>query len=176
MHGVVSLLDERHCGLVEELWAELARRFGLRGIAQTPYPHFSYQVAESYELALLEPILRRFADNSGGFNIRTTGLGVFTGPKPVLYVPVVRSTALTRFQRELWPELSRVAGGVVDYYHPENWIPHITLATDDLTPQSLCAVMGWLADRSFNWEIKINNLALIQDTADGKELRFHFEW
>ena len=176
MHGVVSLLDDGHYRMVEELWAELAQRFGLRGIAHTPYPHFSYHLAESYDLALLEPVLRRFADNSGGFSIRTTGLGVFTGPRPVLYVPVVRSTALTRFQRELWPELAKVAGGVVDYYHPENWIPHITLATEDLTRESLCAAMGWLADRSFNWEIKINNLALIHDTGDAQELRFRFEW
>jgi 2'-5' RNA ligase len=154
----------------------LARNFNVRSKATTPYPHFSYQVAESYDLDALEPVLRRFAENSGGFRVRTTGLGLFTGPKPVLYVPVVRSTALTRFQRELWPELAKVAQGVSDYYHPENWIPHITLAMNNLDGDNLPEITRWLSHRDFNWEIDITNLALIHDTDTSQELLYLFEW
>jgi hypothetical protein len=42
MHGIVSLLDDRHYQLVENLWAELEREFSIRGVYVTPYPHFSY--------------------------------------------------------------------------------------------------------------------------------------
>jgi hypothetical protein len=45
MHGVVSLLDDKHCNLVESLWGDLQTTFGLRGTYVTPYPHFSYQVS-----------------------------------------------------------------------------------------------------------------------------------
>jgi hypothetical protein len=32
MHSVVSLLDQKHYQLVENLWAELAQEFAVRGI------------------------------------------------------------------------------------------------------------------------------------------------
>ena len=44
MHGIVSLLDQPHYDQVEKLWVEIERRFGIKGIFVTPYPHFSYHV------------------------------------------------------------------------------------------------------------------------------------
>jgi hypothetical protein len=32
MHGVVSLLDSHYSQVVEDLWAELERRFGVDGV------------------------------------------------------------------------------------------------------------------------------------------------
>ncbi len=42
MHGIVSLLDDQHYQLVEDLWAELKQEFAVEGVYITPYPHFSY--------------------------------------------------------------------------------------------------------------------------------------
>src|SRR5437764_1394983 len=102
MDGVGSFLDDTHYRLVEDLWAELEQRFGVRGVYVTPYPHFSYHVADHYDLTVLEPTLRRIAQGAPPFVVRTTGLGIFTGSSPVLYVPVVRDPVLTEFQRRLW--------------------------------------------------------------------------
>jgi len=55
MHGVVSLLDDEHYALVEHLWDEVETELGVRGLYKTPFPHFSYHVAEQYDLDLLEP-------------------------------------------------------------------------------------------------------------------------
>jgi hypothetical protein len=79
MTGIVSLLDPLHYHFVEDLWAELKREFGVQGVYITPYPHFSYQVASDYKIELLEPILRNFAASHAPFQVRTTGLGIFTG-------------------------------------------------------------------------------------------------
>ncbi len=61
MNGVVSLLDPEHSRMVEDVWAELDRTFGVRGVYITPYPHFSYQVAAAYDAARLETALAEFA-------------------------------------------------------------------------------------------------------------------
>ena len=82
VNGIVSLLDDKHYELVENLWAELGREFGLKGIYITPFPHFSYQVAEHYEVELLESVLQRFALKSAKFKVKTTGLGIFTTAQP----------------------------------------------------------------------------------------------
>ena len=72
MHGIVSILDDKHYQLVENLWAELERKFAVRGVYITPYPHFSYQIAQGYNVEQLEPILQRFASNQAAFQVKTS--------------------------------------------------------------------------------------------------------
>ena len=74
MHGIVSLLDDQHYQLVEDLWAELKQEFAVEGVYITPYPHFSYQVATDYNVEELEDILHGFAAYHTPFQARTAGL------------------------------------------------------------------------------------------------------
>jgi hypothetical protein len=54
MHGIVSLLDSKHNQFIEELWAELKQEFSVDGVYITPYPHFSYHVAQDYDVDKIE--------------------------------------------------------------------------------------------------------------------------
>src|SRR6266699_4694566 len=137
MHGVVSLLDYKHHQLVKDLWAELAREFAVSKVFGAPEPHFSYQVARYYNVKSLEPVLRRFAASKTSFQVRAGGLGIFTGPRPVLYIPVVRSPELMQFHEALWQEISSAGSGIEDYYHPAHWVPHITLGIGDMKKDKL---------------------------------------
>ena len=119
MHGIVSLLDSKHNQFIEELWAELKQEFSVDGVYITPYPHFSYHVAQDYDVDKVEPILQRITSNITTFKVRTSGLGVFTGASPVLYIPVVRSLELTQLHQELWEQISTASSGIVEYYHPD---------------------------------------------------------
>jgi 2'-5' RNA ligase superfamily len=175
MHGIVSLLDKDHYQLVEELWAELEREFSVHGIYVTPYPHFSYHVAQVYDVEKIEPVLKRITSNITTFNIRTSGLGVFTGTSPVLYIPVVRSLELTQLHQELWQEISPVSSGIQEYYHPNQWAPHITIGFGDISKENLSQIIPFLAERDFNWEITVNNLGLIYDTGIKQELKSRFD-
>jgi 2'-5' RNA ligase len=170
MIGIVSLLDEEHYHRVENLWDEVEDRFNLEDIAPTPIPHLSYQVAGTYNQERLEPILHRIAKNTAPFQIQTTGLGIFTGADPVLYTPVVRTPALSAFQRLLWHELGALGSELSPYYHPDNWVPHITVADDNVDHARLPDLIRYLSTRNFKWTIDINNLSLIHDTNQGKGL------
>jgi len=176
MHGIVSLLDDKHYLLIENLWAELDQEFAVRGVYITPYPHFSYQIAQGYNVEQLEPILRRFASRQAVFQVKTSGLGIFNGPHPVLYIPVVRSTELTAFHQALWPEISTAGSGISNYYHPANWMPHITIGFGDINKENLSNIVRSLAERDFNWEVTIDNVALIHDTGTKQELRSRFSF
>jgi len=171
MHGIVSLLDNEHYQLVEDLWAELQREFSVQGVYITPYPHFSYHVAQYYDVHELEPILERITSNITTFQVRTGGLGIFTGARPVLYIPVVRSQELTELHQELWEVIPTADSGVQEYYHPDQWMPHITIGFGDINKDNLPQIIPWLAERAFNWEITIDNLALIYDTGTKQELK-----
>jgi 2'-5' RNA ligase len=170
MHGVVSLLDDTHYALVENLWAEISRELGLKDFYKTPFPHFSYHVATHYDLTMLSLALKRLAANQPPFKVRTAGLGLFSGPQPVLYLALTRTSALSAFQQLVWQEVAPTASNGVGYYHPEQWMPHITLADGEGFKAHLPDVIRFLGYRSFQWEITLNNLALIYDNGATQEV------
>jgi hypothetical protein len=173
MQAVVSLLDDHHTQLTEALWRELETQFGLRGVYTTPHPHFSYHVARSYDLDSLVPRLDRLIHAALPFQVRTTGLGIFTGKSPVLTIPIVRSPALTQFHQAVWSELAACASGSLAYYHPEQWLPHITLGSGDIQKDLLVEAVRLLGERDFNWTITVDNLAFVEeDGASGQRLGF----
>jgi 2'-5' RNA ligase len=175
MEGIVSLLDDKHYQLVEDLWAELAHEFGVQGVYVTPYPHFSYYVATHYAIESLTPILERTTSNITTFQVRTGGLGIFTGATPVIYIPVVRNLELTQLHEVLWQEISPTASGAQEYYHPGQWMPHITIGFGDINKENLPSIVRWLNERDFTWEITVNNIAFIQDTGTEQVLKARFE-
>ena len=177
MQAIVSLLDDHHYRLTETLWRELEAQFGRRGVYATPYPHFSYHVARSYDRAGLTSALERFVRDIPPFQVTTTGLGIFAGPSPVLYIPVVRNPALTEFHRALWSELAACADGSAIYYSPERWLPHITLGSGDMTTDVLAEAVRLLGTRDFNWTVTVNNLAFIEeDAVQGQRLGFRLDF
>lgn len=176
MNGIVSLLDEHHYSLVEALWAELEREFSVRGVYVTPYPHFSYQVASLYDVERLEPILRGIAAQSIPFQIGASGLGIFTGPHPVLYIPVVRNSQLNQFHQQVCSAISETASGVQSYYYPDYWMAHITIGFADITCDNIGPIIQFLSERDFNWDITVNNLAFIYDDSTKQVLRSRFDF
>ena len=174
--GIVSLLDAHHYQIVEDLWAELKREFRVQGVYITPFPHFSYQVASHYNVELLEPILRDFAASHNSFYVNTTGLSIFTGKVPVLYIPVVRSTELTLVHQELHHLSTAKAGSTIqEYYHPDAWIPHITIGFGDLNSDILARIVHYLSESDFTWRILIDNITFIYDSGTGQEVKYRFQ-
>jgi 2'-5' RNA ligase len=110
------------------------------------------------------------------FHVKTAGLGIFTGTKPVLYIPVVRSPQLTELHREFWPEICKTASGVLSYYAPNMWMPHITIAQGDINHDRLPHVIQLLSERDFAWDITVDNLAVIHDSGVEQTVKFRFDF
>lgn len=177
MQGIVSLLDDECYARVEGVWDELKREFGVRGLYATPFPHFSYQVAEAYDVAVVEKFVERLAARTRPFRVTTAGLGVFTSEHPVLYVPVVRGPGLARLHQEIWDGATpREPSAVTTYYQPELWMPHVTLAHGDIDRDKLAEIVRALGTRAFHWEVEVNNLSMIYDTGTEQGLRFRFNF
>jgi hypothetical protein len=99
-----------------------------------------------------------------------TGLGLFTGPAPVLFLPVVRTAALSAWHQRVWDALLPAAREPLDYYHPDRWIPHITVAHGDLDPDRAAEAVRRLAGRTFDWRLTADNLACGADTGPAQGL------
>jgi 2'-5' RNA ligase len=161
MHGIVSLLSEPHYSKVEQLWRELELDCGLQDIKLTPIPHFSWQVARDYDLDLLRPVLKDIAAVARPFRVRTAGLGMFSGPKPVVFINVVKTDEMLHLHKLVWESTRQCAHDISPYYAPQSWIPHITLAHNDLPwPAMSCAIQK-LVFQTFDWEILVSSISVI---------------
>jgi hypothetical protein len=174
MQATVSLLDARHSKIVETLWAELNDRFGVRGLYVTPFPHMSSHVAGSYDIDVLEPALAGIAAHAAPTRIHTSGLGVFTGDRPILYVPVVRTVELNELHHRVSEAAMRAAVEPSSHYATDRWSPHITLGYGDLEPQRLAQVLEAFGSRDFTWDVMLDNLSVIYDNGDHQGLRVRF--
>jgi hypothetical protein len=172
--GVVSLLDDEHYALVEDIWSELEQEFGLNAVRRTPWPHVSYQLGD-YDLRALPEILERVAAGTPPFGIETMGLGIFTGPEPIVYVPVVRTGELSEWHRLLWTAIGTACRNAADHYWLSEWIPHITLAMGDVDGANLPRIIDFLSARNFAWRVDIDNLAFIDASYEGQELAVHLK-
>lgn len=177
MDGLVSLLDQRHHDRIEVLFHLLQDRCGLVGMRSTPYPHFSWQLAESFNQSELPARMAEWAAAQQAFRIQTNGLGIFPGREPVLYLPVIRTRALNDLHAQLWQRFKELRSGEAAYYAPELWMPHITLAMGDLSVERLVCAVQLLARQSYEWTVEIDNLAvLFQPAGQRARLGYRFDF
>ncbi len=163
MDGIVSLLPQPFYKQVEEIWNELEEKFGLTGIRITPYPHFSWEIADHYDQAGLELVLKTIAERTKPFTVNSTGLGIFSGEHPVIFIPVIKSPELSAFHQQVWKALLSTGQGISELYAPRSWVPHISLAYLDVTPQNMGEIMEILAFRTYNWQFQVNNFVHIYE-------------
>jgi 2'-5' RNA ligase len=177
MLGLVSLLDDAHSIKVRILWDAWERLFGIRHLLEvTPVPHISYFIAPEIDVEKLERQLGKFVMDMKPFKVMATGIGIFTHPRLVLYTPVVRTQTLTEVHSRLMAHFMPAASNPLALYMPDQWMPHITLAYEDVTPELLPEIFNWLHRHPISWEIEIDNVALLGNTdtrlAEPRRLKF----
>ena len=163
MHGLVSLLDPHHYALVEEIWHELERDCGLTGIQVTPYPHFSWQIAEDYDFEALKQVVKDIAAETRPFTVTVAGLGIFASETPVVYLSVVRTRELSELHAIIWERVLPISTAASPFYAPDSWMPHISIAYADVTRENIPCVMELVAFRTHYWQVKIDNISFIHE-------------
>jgi len=56
-----------------------------------------------------------------------------------------------------------------DYYSPDNWFPHITLAVEDINKDNIGQITSYLSDKKLKYQIKLESLSLVHREL-GKEI------
>jgi 2'-5' RNA ligase len=175
MQAIVSALDDPHREMVENIWGELKAVFGLQGVTGSTRPHLTYHVAELYDAAHIGDALAGVARAMRPFAIETHGLGVFRGDETVLYLHVSPSPALAAMHGALWGAVTPLATGPKPVYGAATWVPHITLASGDLTADALPLALQFLNRWTYQWKIPITNICLISETNSASAAWQRFE-
>ena len=148
----------------------LASRFGLVGVAEVPWPHVSFVVADGWDLAAVRAVAAELAAGDPALTVRAEPWSLFAGDSP-MHPAIVRSVVRTAELAALQAGLVCACEGIVQELSPfvatGLWNPHITVATRDLTPALAGAVMAWLADTNPPpWSGRLDRLGLIEDRGD----------
>jgi 2'-5' RNA ligase len=167
MLAVTSLLDSKHSDLVNHIISDFEKEFGLTQVQATPYPHITYLTTEAINLPLLKHYLDRFSNCSKVFHVYTTGIGVFPGDHPVVYIPVLRTQPLNKFHVQLYHDISKLSIDLGPYSKPRLWMPHISLALGDTTSDMMTPMFRYLAQYRFDWEIALDNLTIFRQSEKG---------
>jgi 2'-5' RNA ligase len=167
MQGIVSLLDDASSEQYQQLLRQLRQELGVRLPATDFRPHFSYHISETYQQEQMLSMLEQIAWQMEPFTIQVSGLGIFTGPKPIVYATIVRTRQLAKLQEPVWDLGMRFAFNPSEHYHPQQWVPHITLLDAAQFPFDLAFVVERLNKQPFAQQISVNNLTFL--TADSTQ-------
>jgi 2'-5' RNA ligase len=111
------------------------------------------------------------------FTIRTSGLGIFTGLRSVVFIALVKNAALMSFHKMLWDLTRPFSSELNPLYSPEYWMPHISLVYEDTNTINIAGLMQKLAFQPFVWEMSIDNLALIfQENGKAGKVKYQYNF
>jgi len=164
MYAIISELDPQSSRIIADLWQRLYDTCGLKAIYNVPTPHFSWFAAEDLDIQRAAPILSQIAQTSDALAIHTFGLGLFSGRHPVLYLPMVKSAEMISFHHQIWNQIQPYSQDPKLYYSPKLWIPHITLALKDLSPENLACAVNSLAFDPFELLVIVESISIAEYT------------
>ncbi len=163
MLAISSLIEPPVAGRINRIIKSLETRFGLDDVQATPDPHLTYQLAGVAKRRALVDVLATIAHTTPPFEARTTGLGVFPGPNPVIYIPVLRSDALNALHRRIREATAPLCLKTDRFSAPDSWLPHISLALHDTTPHLLGDVLRYLNEQTYNLKFMVDNLTILEE-------------
>ena len=166
MLAITSLLSAPHVARINSIIKSLEEKFGLDDVQATLDPHLTYQLAGVKKLSSLKKVLAEVAAGTEPFPAFTTGLGVFPGERPVIYVPVLRSDALNALHRRILAATAPLCLRTDKFSGPDCWLPHISLALHDTTADLVGPVLTYLNRETYNLKLTIDNLALLRQDGD----------
>ena len=166
MLAITSLLSAPHVLHINGIIKRLEEKFGLDDVQATLDPHLTYQLAGVRKLSSLKKVLADVADTTPPFPAFTTGLGVFPGAQPVIYIPVLRSDALNALHRRILAATAPLCLRTDKFSGPDCWLPHISLALHDTTPDLLGPVLSYLNQEAYNLKLTIDNITILRQEGE----------
>lgn len=173
MYAIISELDTKSTESVKVLWLKLKDVCNLKGIYDQPTPHLSWFVAEDLDIKSSVTAVNQLTGNNCGFTTQGFGIGFFTGVRPVLYLPLVKTQEMIDIHNQVWDQIPGFSKQPNPYYDPSNWMPHVTLAVNDLSIENLACALGSLVFDHIELSISIDNMIIVAYGADPNNEPLH---
>jgi 2'-5' RNA ligase len=94
------------------------------------------------------------------------GLGRFD--KKVIYLSIKKSNEIVEINRLVNGFLRDYCDELFDDYSPENWIPHVTLAMEDLPERNFETAWNEIRDYAIKFKQTLHNICLVKKHPNGR--------
>lgn len=162
INGIITKLPDFFQEEVTKIWNDFHQFFGISRIKTTSFPHLTWAIAKESDEKLVDEKLNIIRKNTFPFVLSTNGIGIFTGKRPAVYIQIKPSVQILKFQKELHETFSDHSDGLKKFYVPERWIPHISLAIEDIDSSNIGKVMEYLLPNTFKHDLRIETISLVR--------------
>ena len=162
MYAIISELNPAASTDVNTYWQKLSMVCGLEAIFHMPTPHLTWMVSQEIDIHHAAPLISQIASREVSISLHTSGLGIFTGKHPILYLPVVKSQKMITLHQAIWNLLQPLMKTHNEFYFPKAWVPHITLALNDLTKDNLACAVNSIAFEQIEIKTTLDSLSIAE--------------
>lgn len=177
MQAVCTIVPEPFNSQVKQTWSDLETHFGL-SFARLPFfPHFTWQVGDSYQDEEVLACLHGLTQKLEPLAVDTVGINHFDGASPVLFVEIRKTQALLDLHATIWNQLIPFTREPSMLYSVGIWQPHITLAMEDLSWDQLSDVTDFLKKKDFHWHFQVESCVIAcQQTGSKAQIEHVFSF
>lgn len=136
------------------LWGDPAR-------GSTGHPHVSLGVAEGLAELQVVDLLHQWANDVDAIPVTFDHWGLFLSESAVLFLSPRDRGALYERQQRFFNAFGLLLDGYWDYYRPERWVPHCTVA-DSVPVNGLGLVTERARQLRLPFETSLDRLALVE--------------
>jgi 2'-5' RNA ligase len=123
--------------------------------------HISLAIYDDPPLEQFVPALAAFAETLAPFEVQLASIGIFADTTNVVFLGVVATDALLALHRRAHAALGAFRDLCWDYYAPDQWVPHVSVALDATDAATQAATAALLA-RWTPMEVGVRGVRLVK--------------
>ncbi len=163
---LVSVLEDKPYKEVREIWRMLKRKYNCSRVWSFPHSHIAFQGAKTDDIRQLKRDFRGMVSKIKPFQIEVKSVIRFDGK--VICLRLEKTDALTKLKCLLNRFLKDNCQSLLGYFTPEKWVPHVTLAMDDLSKSDFRRAWVEIKQKRIAFGQTIHNICLVKSDSDGK--------
>ncbi|GGF29162.1 hypothetical protein GCM10010954_30390 [Halobacillus andaensis] len=166
--GVATLLSGEEKLEVLTYWNMFEIDFNSTGVQSFDSPNFGYQGGTCEDAASLKKDLEQLWAAHPSFEVNVDGFGYFEEPSPVVYLKIEKNERLAALHKDVHQLLEQHCENLFALYAPDQWVPHITLAMGDISPEDIQIFKKEYHNHAPAFTQKVDHLALVEFKKDGR--------
>lgn len=166
--GVASLLKGKERVEVLRFWDMFESDYNSVGVRSFDHPNLGFQGGTCANIEPLKKDLRELCEHLSPFEVIVDGFGFFESHSKIVYMRVHKTKELIEVHKKIHSILGNHCDSLFNFYTPENWVPHITLAMDDLTEEGFEDFKIRYKNHTPSFKQTMTNLALVEFRPNGR--------
>ncbi|MEH7113276.1 2'-5' RNA ligase family protein [Neobacillus niacini] len=166
--GIASIMTGIERDEVLRYWNVFETEYNSIGVQSFDHPNLGFQAGRCSNIDSLKDELSNLCAALSPFEVIVEGFGFFEAPSKVVYLKVNKTDGLLELHKKINKSLAEYCKDLFEFYTPENWVPHITLAMDDLSETGFNDFKKRYKDYLPSFKQTISNLALVEFKNNGR--------